>query len=372
METQPPLNLERPTSLAVDDTPDNLAVLSGLLKDLYRVKVANNGEKALAIAGAENPPALILLDVMMPGMDGYEVCRRLKSNPDTAKIPVIFLTAKAEVADEQQGLSLGAVDYITKPISPPILMARVKTQLQLKASYDELQELLAFREDMTNMVVHDLRNPLSSILLLTEMLITYDQMPPEKKEKNLKMILDNSHRLRLLIDDILIRGKLEAGKLALNQQSVDLLELCRGAVANIQDVAGRKNLELALTVPAQATLTIAADLMLFRRALDNLLSNAIKFAPSGSQIQITVEDRTDDIAAITVADNGPGVSAELRQRIFEKYEIGTLMKGVSQTGLGLAFCKIVTEAHGGEITVADNQPQGSIFTLVFPKEARTP
>lgn len=137
---------ERATILVVDDTPDNLAFMSGLLKDLYRVKVANNGEKALTIAQSDQPPDLVLLDIMMPGLDGYEVCRLMKADHQTAHIPIIFLTAKSEIEDEQRGLELGAADYITKPVSPPILIARVKTQLTLKASADFLRDKNAFLE----------------------------------------------------------------------------------------------------------------------------------------------------------------------------------------------------------------------------------
>jgi putative two-component system response regulator len=136
--------IERPTVLVVDDTPDNLVLMSGLLKDEYRVKVANSGERALKIAISDSPPDLVLLDIMMPEMDGYEVCKRLKAYPATRRIPVIFLTAMAEVADETKGLSLGAVDYITKPISPPIVLARVRTHLALKAAADFLHDKNAF------------------------------------------------------------------------------------------------------------------------------------------------------------------------------------------------------------------------------------
>ena len=120
---------EKASILVVDDIPDNLSLMSNLLRDIYKVRVANSGERALTIAGSDTPPDLILLDIMMPEVDGYEVCRRLKDNPVTRDIPVIFLTAKAEVGDETRGLELGAVDYITKPISPPIVLARVKTHL---------------------------------------------------------------------------------------------------------------------------------------------------------------------------------------------------------------------------------------------------
>ncbi|ALT78903.1 response regulator [Paucibacter sp. KCTC 42545] len=134
------------TVLVVDDTPDNLSLMSELLKDLYKVKVANSGEKALKIAASASPPDLILLDIMMPGLDGYEVCTQLKAAPQTRHIPVIFLTAKNEIEDEKRGLDLGAVDYITKPISPPIVLARVHTQLALKASADFLRDQNAYLE----------------------------------------------------------------------------------------------------------------------------------------------------------------------------------------------------------------------------------
>ncbi|MBT3065683.1 two-component system response regulator [Rhodoferax sp. U11-2br] len=134
------------TVLVVDDTPDNLSLVSGLLRDDYIVRVANNGEKALRIATSEQPPDLILLDIMMPGMDGYEVCQRLKADPKARDIRVIFLTAKAEIEDERKGFELGAVDYITKPISPPILQERVKTHLALKASSDFLRDKSAYLE----------------------------------------------------------------------------------------------------------------------------------------------------------------------------------------------------------------------------------
>ncbi|MBF0126349.1 MAG: two-component system response regulator [Magnetococcales bacterium] len=138
--------VHKPMILVVDDTPDNLVLMSGLLKDAYKIKVANQGEKALKIARSDPAPDLILLDIMMPGLDGYEVCRRLKADGATREIPVIFLTARTEIEDEKRGLDLGAVDYITKPISPPIVLARVKTHLALKAAADFLRDKNAFLE----------------------------------------------------------------------------------------------------------------------------------------------------------------------------------------------------------------------------------
>jgi putative two-component system response regulator len=140
-------NEQKQTVLVVDDTPDNLSLITALLRDLYRVKIAINGNKALQIAFSQEPPDLILLDIMMPEMDGYEVCRHLKSDPQTAEIPVIFLTAKTEIEDELKGFELGAVDYITKPISPPVVLARVRTHLRLKRVTDYLKSKLE-REDL--------------------------------------------------------------------------------------------------------------------------------------------------------------------------------------------------------------------------------
>jgi putative two-component system response regulator len=140
-------NEPKQTVLVVDDTPDNLSLITTLLKDLYRVKIATTGNKALQIAFSNEPPDLILLDIMMPEMDGYEVCRHLKSDPQTTEIPVIFLTAKSEIEDELKGFGLGAVDFITKPISPPIVLARVRTHLRLKRVIDYLKSKLE-REDL--------------------------------------------------------------------------------------------------------------------------------------------------------------------------------------------------------------------------------
>jgi len=354
---------KRATVLVVDDTPDNLSFISGILKDQYRVKVANNGEKAIAIAQSATPPDLILLDIMMPDMDGYEVCQKLKADPQTREIPIIFLTAKAEIEDERKGLALGATDYIIKPISPPILMARVNTQLSLKSSYDNLRDLLRLREDMVNMIVHDLRNPLSNILLMSEMLEEQPDLPPAKIQKNAALILKSGQRLKSLVDDLLLRAKLESSKLVLDRQDINLYELCALAITDMKDIAARKKIQILLQHSHTTDRYVNLDPMLFRRTIDNLLSNAIKFAPTDSKITLAIDYPNESQARVMVADLGDGVNENIRHCIFEKYEVGTLMKGVSQTGLGLAFCKIAIEAHGGSISVTDNQPQGSIFTI---------
>lgn len=151
------IDMKKDTLLVVDDTPENLTLMAGILKDEYRVKVATNGEKAISIAGTEPHPDLILLDIMMPTIDGYEICRRLKASPETRDIPVIFLTALSDLKDEKQGLEVGAVDYITKPISPPILMARVRNHLKLKLAADFLRDKNSYLEAEVDRRTHQVR-----------------------------------------------------------------------------------------------------------------------------------------------------------------------------------------------------------------------
>jgi putative two-component system response regulator len=183
---------EKATILVVDDTPDNLALMSNLLKSDYKVKVASGGEKALKIAGSEPKPDLILLDVMMPGMDGYEVCRQLKEDATTRHIPVIFLTAKAEAEDEAKGMDLGAVDYISKPISPPIVLARVKSQLALH------------RRGST---IRDLRAPLEEILKFAESL--RGQAQPDQLASLAGIVQAGRQGLRVL-DEVLAQSRTES------------------------------------------------------------------------------------------------------------------------------------------------------------------
>ncbi|MEB3226095.1 MAG: hybrid sensor histidine kinase/response regulator [Synechococcus sp.] len=356
----------RPTILIVDDSPDTLTLISALLKDNYRVKVASRGEQALAIATSNTPPDLILLDVMMPEMDGYEVCRRLKLENQTEHIPVIFLTAKTDIEDEEHGFELGAIDYITKPVSPPILLARVKTHLNLKAAYDHLNCLLKFREDMVNMIVHDLRNPLGTILPVTEMLLEMPDLPQERQQKMLSLVQVAGKQLQTLINDLLLKAKLESDALPLNRQPADLCELCDFVIATAQESPNRKNIKLTAQYPPPPHPQVNVDATLFQRAIANLVANAIKFSPTNSEVIIAVAYSDNQSALITVADQGPGVSPQFRNSIFEKYEIGLVHEGVPQIGLGLAFCKMMVEAHGGTIGVTDNTPKGSIFKIEIP------
>lgn len=350
-----------PSVLVVDDEADNFDVIDTLLdEEEYQLNYAPDGKEALNLLKAFQPD-VILLDLMMPNMSGIEFCKIVKADSQWHHIPIIMVTSLTAKEDLGRCLAAGADDYISKPVNSVELRARLHSMLRIKQQYDSLQALLRLREDMVNMIVHDLRNPISSILLASEVL-RIPTLPPEKQQKKLDQIGMGCHELRSLVDDLLLMAKLESGKLVLNRTNVDLHQLCESAILGLEEVAAQKDLQLIAKLPESNNL-VNVDPSLLRRTVDNLLSNAIKFSPLNSQVILLLDYFGEQGVRIQVADLGPGVSQELRQSIFEKYEIGTLMKGASQTGLGLAFCKIVIEAHGGKILVEDNFPRGSVFTI---------
>ncbi|MBE9229790.1 hybrid sensor histidine kinase/response regulator [Phormidium sp. LEGE 05292] len=352
---------EYPSILVIDDEPDNFDVIDTLLDNTgYQLNYASNGEKALELLESFLPD-LILLDVMMPNMSGIEFCQIFKGNPLWQHIPVIMVTALTNKEDLSQCLTAGADDFISKPVNSLELRARVRSMLRIKQQYDALQDTLRLREDLSRMVVHDLRNPLSSIVLAAEM-IQLPNFSPERLQHKVNQILIATQQLESLIDTLLLMAKIESGKMLLNLVEIDLCGLCTRVVKDLSAIAGQKKLELVLNLPESGHY-INVDVALFRRILENLLSNAMKFSPSGSKILLTVNYPAPKRVKIQVIDSGPGVDANLRQSIFQRYEIGTLMKDTSQIGLGLAFCKMAVEAHGGQIHVEENYPQGAIFTI---------
>ena len=354
----------QPSILVIDDEPDNFDVVETLLDgENYLLHYAPSGQQALSRLDSFQPD-LILLDVMMPDLDGMEVCQRIKTDPQWQGVPIIMVTALTAKEDLAQCLATGADDFITKPVNGVELRARVHSMLRIKQQYDSMQVLLKLREDMVNMIVHDLRNPLASIILGAEIL-RFPGLSPKQQQGKIDQILIAGQQLQSLIDSLLIMAKLESGKMLLNYTEVDIYALCMSAVRDLEAIAAQKNLTLITELPKPGGI-LTVDAVIFRRVLDNLLSNAIKFSPSKSQVTLRVEYLTAGGAKVQVADSGSGVPEYLRQIIFQKYEIGTMMPEISQIGLGLAFCKIAIDAHGGTISIEDNYPYGSIFTVLLP------
>jgi len=217
---------------------------------------------------------------------------------------------------------------------------------------------------MVKMVVHDLRNPLAGILVGLELLKRIDY-PREKQQTQLARLYSFAQAIQVLIDDLLQIPLLESGKNRLNYTEVYLWDIVKSALSNFEAIAAKKNQSLVAQLPEETSRRVSVDATMIHRTLDNLLSNAIKFSPPNSQIIVNVEFLTSGNAKIQVIDSEPGVPDTLQHKRFEKYEIGNQMSDVSQIGLGLAFCKMVVEAHGGEICVRNNQPQGAIFEITL-------
>jgi len=353
-----------PSILIVDDELNNFDVLEAMLMpEGYQLHYAANGAQTLSFLESHQPD-VILLDVMMPGIDGIELCRKIKANRLWSHIPIVMVTSLNSKEDLAKCLNAGANDFLTKPVSSQELCARVSSMLRIKQQYDDLQRLLQLREDMVSMIVHDLRNPLSSILLATELLRIMDEVS-ESGQKRVDKIEIAAHQLQLQIDSLLFMAKLESGKVVLNLSQIDLCALCISALDGFEAIAAQKSITLVSQLPEPGG-SVRVDANIFRRVLDNLLSNSIKFSPSNCRIELQAYYLESGGAIIQVIDQGPGVSEKLKRHIFEKYEIGTLMDGVSQTGLGLAFVKMAIEAHGGRVGAENNQTCGTTFTLEIP------
>ncbi|PZV15258.1 MAG: hybrid sensor histidine kinase/response regulator [Pseudanabaena sp.] len=355
--------------LVVDDEPANLDVIEILLfKEGYELHHQDNGADAIASLASINPD-LILLDVMMPDIDGIELCQQLKNDRQWQHIPIIIITALSEKEDLARCLEAGADDFLSKPINSTELRARVRSMLRIKAQYDRIQETMMLREEMLQTIVHDLRNPLIGILLGCDSLKAIDL--PERSKKRITQIGQAIEQMRLLIDDILTIGRIEANKLILNRTNFDITELAKSAIADFELYATNKQIQLLGELPTEPAY-ISGDMHLIRRVLDNLIDNAIKFSPQQSSIILRIEglpknpDR-QDLIKIEVIDCGIGVSPEQKQTIFEKYEVGNIVMGVSQIGLGLSFCKMMIQAHQGSISVTQNQPKGTIFTILLDR-----
>jgi signal transduction histidine kinase len=352
--------------LVVDDTVENLRLIASMLgQQGYEVRPVTNGRQAL-LAVERDPPDLILLDINMPGMNGYEVCARLKQKDALKDVPVIFLTALSDVADKIRAFEAGGVDYITKPFRMEEVQARVRTHLalrqsarELERSYTRLRELEQLRDDLVHMIVHDMRSPLMVLKGHLELLRQggVGKFSPEA-ESDLVSALQAADRLKHMANELLDTSRLEEGKLPIVAEPHDLVALVAEMIAD----AGVLDRERAFSVTGVGAVSVACDGRLIRRVLQNLLSNAVKHTPAGGAIDIHISV-TDAAARVAVSDRGPGVPPEARTRIFEKFGVvASSREGkYHSAGVGLAFCKLAVEAHGGAIGVEAREPRGSVF-----------
>lgn len=361
----------RPASLLiVDDDPDNFDVIDTLLSNQdYELHYADSGHKAIANLEMFQPD-LLLLDVMMPGISGIDVCRQIRELPQWSSLPIIMVTALDSKLSLANCLAAGADDFITKPLSRLELQARIEAMLRLKYQYDALQNLLKQRESMVHMIVHDLRNPLSGLILGLQILHR-GKYPTETLPQRLERLMYASQQLQNLVDDLLVMAKQEQGKIRLDYHDVDFITLLTAVVKDYEAIAAQKDIILETDIQT-VNVTVSLDTPIFHRILGNLLSNAIKFSPEHSKVTISLHCSSPTTINIAIADQGPGVDDALKAKVFEPYEIGTIMPNVSQIGLGLAFCKMMVEAHHGAITITDNTPKGAIFSLSIPRQPPCP
>jgi len=371
----PPARIE--TILVVEDVAANIDILVDAFGDEYSVSVTLDGQSALKTLDAVNPD-LILLDVMMPGMDGYEVCARLKENPATRDIPVIFLTAMNEDVDEAKGLRLGAVDYITKPFNPSLVKARIRNHLDLRrarmevveqrntiaADYQKLRELEKLRDDLVHMIVHDMRSPLTGLVLFLEALSPENFMDPDF-QNNLAQIREASRALSDMVTSLLDVSRLEAGQMPLHCEVSDLGQLTRNATQRLSGLTQGRQVTVHTTT---ASILAYCDRSLTERIVQNLLGNALKFTPPEGSIRIEL-GLEDQWARFSITDTGPGIPVEYHEKVFQKFgqvEQQNKRKAPS-SGLGLTFCKLATEAQGGDIQLASEAGRGATFHLRLPR-----
>jgi len=377
------------TVLVVDDDQRNVRLMESILRGSgYQVVKAYNGEDALRLVETA-PPDMLLLDVMMPRMSGFELCQKLKDRYETRLLPIIMVTALNALEDKVQALEYGADDFLSKPINKVELLAKVRSVLRVKALHDELeknrleiekknQELIrmeGFKESMMQMVVHDLKNPLASIMGNVQLIQMAETVNPARLKELLQRTQESARQLMRMILNILQIGKLEEQKMPLNLERVALRHLAQENVDEMTGLSARDNIRVENRVPPDLPSPLA-DRELISRVIANLLNNAFKHTPGGGQVIIDAR-REEDAVVLTVSDTGEGIPEDLQPRIFEKFvggESDTSKRMLYDSGLGLTFCRLAVECHGGSIRLKSKPGEGTTvfisLALAGPSEGK--
>lgn len=366
------------TILVVDDNEANRALAQCTLEDEgYRVVLASDGTQGLE-AFAREAPDCVLLDVRMPGVDGFEVCEKIRAHPEGADTPIVVLTALRDVDTFDRALRAGADDFLTKPVRPNELVVRVQAALKLRRMSLELREHYALlrkqRDDLLRLqlqkerlmafVVHDLKNPVNTLDLHAQLLLRIRGVPDGARDSATR-IRAEAKLLNRMIHDLLDVSRADEGKLTMRRGEIALEPFVRGILAELDVSAQGRNVRLKAIIESER---LTADEELLRRTLVNLVENAIRHAPPDSAITVSALERPEGVE-LRIADAGRGVPPELRERIFDPFvqvdaEGHTSPVRVGR-GLGLTFCKMAVEAHGGHIWVEDAAP-GAIFCVRLP------
>ncbi|MGC1309204.1 MAG: hybrid sensor histidine kinase/response regulator [Phormidesmis sp.] len=364
--------------LAVDDVPDNLFIIDSILGDIdgYHLDCVNDGQSALDYVTA-HPPDLILLDVMMPGLDGYEVTRRIRADKSLPYIPILLVTAHDQ-ASLSIGLDSGADDFIRKPFDIDEMMARVRSLIRLKQSLDEQTAMIRQRDDFVARLTHDLRTPLvaANRMLHLSLQGVFGE-PPEDMQEAISSVITNNENLLQMTNTLLQVYRHEAGQKKLVRSPLSIYALVKEVVQELKPLADEKGIDLKIEARSPAKdeedqYRTEGDRIELRRLLTNLLGNAIKFTDDGYilvAISINSVPSSDILAAetieIAIKDTGAGIDPEAQEQIFDWFFQGDHMRAGS--GLGLHLSKRIAEMHKGTLTLESEVGKGSTFTLSLPK-----
>lgn len=366
------------TILAVDDTPANLHLLGGiLLSSGYHVQVAEDGESALKLVHSMSFD-LILLDIQLPDIDGFEVCRLLKADPQTHEIPVIFISAYADTSTVLRGFDLGGVDYITKPFQVKEVLARVANHLtlvrqrkQIEALWEQDRQRYEMLDQMKNrfiqMATHDLRNPLNIILGYAVLLedVEVSERDAEFVRQAAHELQRSTDKMRTLVTDMLDLARLEV-RAQLTKTPISVTTFLERSLVGFQTLANQKQIVLKCIPPAE-DITVLGDVDRIERVIDNLLSNAIKYTPPGGHVEVTALANSEQVT-IQVSDTGLGIPEEEMPRLFEAFFRSASPEHlkIEGTGLGLSIVKSIVEQHGGQVSATSQFGKGSTFSFTLP------
>lgn len=373
---------KNPIILIVDDIPKNLQVLSNILNtEGYSISFASNGKQALSVVDSVQPD-LILLDIMMPEMDGFEVCKILKADSKNAHIPIIFLTGKADTDDIIKGLKLGAVDYVTKPFNSAELLTRVKTHLELKLSRDaivkysneleqaqiELKALNASKDKFFSIVAHDLKGPFTGFLGLAQLL---QEDYKKLNEKDVATIAENMYkaakRLFSFLENLLDWSRSQMGRIDFCPGQIDISDTFTRIFNLFSATANEKKISLINNIE-QYTF-VWADNNMLNTICRNFVSNAIKFTPENGKITINLTQPNPDFYEISVSDTGVGIDEASQKKLF-RIDVKHSTPGTANeqgTGLGLVLCKDLITRNGGEVRLESVEDEGTTFYFTLPK-----
>lgn len=375
--------------LIVDDIGENLQVLGNILsKEGFETSFALSGKQALSVV-EDTLPDLILLDISMPGMDGFEVCRILKKEELTKSIPIIFLTAKTEIDNMVHGFSLGADDYVTKPFNTLELLARVRAHVELKKSRDliieqnkklskvveqlyknneELNKLIASKDKFFSIIAHDLKGPVGNLnSFLNFMTSQYENISKEEFKKDLSLLENASQKIKDLLENLLTWARSQKGDIQYKPENYSLTKLIQANMMLLESSAANKKISLLNLVPEE--MKGFFDYQMITTVMRNLISNAIKYTKTNGQITISGKEK-EEFVEICVEDNGVGMSKEICENLFKidvKHFSTEGTGGEKGTGLGLILCKEFIDKHLGEMVVESEIGKGSRFRFTVPR-----